>query len=82
MRNPLAVNPKSAYICDMTIDRVRELLRQACETAGSQSAWAQAHEMTGAYVSDVINGRREPGPKVLRALGLSRVTCYKVEGTK
>ena len=61
----------------MTLDDVRELLRQECERAGSQVAWAKAHGMAAAYVSDVIHGRRDPGGKLLDALGLDRVVTYR-----
>jgi transcriptional regulator with XRE-family HTH domain len=29
------------------------------------------------YLSDVLHGRREPGPKILNALGLERVVTYR-----
>jgi hypothetical protein len=57
----------------MTADEVRVLLREACRKAGSQSAWAEEHNVSGSYVSDLVHGRREPGDKVLAALGLERV---------
>ena len=61
----------------MTADEVRALLREACRKAGSQSAWAEEHDMSTTLVSDVIRGRREPGDKVLAALGLERVVTYR-----
>ena len=30
-----------------------------------------------AYLSDVLNGNREPGPKILDALGIERVVSYR-----
>jgi hypothetical protein len=60
----------------MTTDEVREFLRQECEHAGSQAAWAKANGMAGAYVSDVIHGRRDPAKKLLAALKLKRVVSY------
>jgi lambda repressor-like predicted transcriptional regulator len=30
-----------------------------------------------AYLSDVLNGNREPGPKIIDALGLERVVTYR-----
>jgi hypothetical protein len=47
-------------------------LRAACMAAGGQSAWAASHGLSGAYVSDVCRGRRDPGDGVLRGLGLQR----------
>ena len=63
----------------MTAGEVRELLRKACEKAGTQGAWAKAHEVSAAYVSDVILGRRDPGPAICEALGLEAVpaTTYR-----
>lgn len=58
---------------------MRARLRRACKHTGSQAAWAKAHDLGAAYVSDVLNGRREPGAKMLRALGLRRITCYRKE---
>lgn len=42
----------------------------------TQAAWAKAHGISPAYVSDVIQGRREPGEKILKALGLKRIVSY------
>ncbi|MBS7789257.1 helix-turn-helix transcriptional regulator [Roseococcus sp. SDR] len=51
-------------------------LRAACEAAGGQGAWAERHGMSAAYVSEVLNAKREPGPAVLNALGLKRVVKF------
>ena len=61
-----------AYHSDMEIltdEDVRDELRKACEEAGSQSAWAKKHGVGCSYVSDVLTGRRGPGPAILAALG-------------
>lgn len=46
---------------------------------GSRSQKALAAELgiTPSYLCDVLQGRREPGPQVLRALGLERVISYR-----
>ncbi|WP_158871485.1 helix-turn-helix transcriptional regulator [Antarcticirhabdus aurantiaca] len=54
-------------------DDVVRLLHEVCREAGSQKSWAEAHDLSPAYVSDVIAGRRDPGASVLAALGLERV---------
>lgn len=54
-------------------------LRAACQAAGGQSAWAERHSLSRAYVSDVLNARRDPGDSILRALGLRRVVRYVIE---
>ena len=43
------------------------------EKAGSLRAWARLIGVTPAYVSDVTNGRRDPGPKILAALKIEKV---------
>lgn len=63
----------------MNLDQVRKILREECESAGSQAAWAFRHSVSPAYVSDTLNGRREPGPALLAALGIKRVTSYEWE---
>jgi hypothetical protein len=55
-------------------ERVLQKLRAACKKAGSQSAWAREHGIQQQYVSLVLTGRRQPGPQILGALGLTRVT--------
>lgn len=57
----------------MTEDEVRQMLRDACAKLGSQGAWAERHNMTPAYVSDVLAGKRTFGPKILKALKLEAV---------
>lgn len=61
----------------MTLERVQKLLSAACDEAGSAKAWAESHEIAASYVSDVINGRCEPGEKILNALGLRRSVEYE-----
>lgn len=56
---------------------VRKLLQDECEKAGSQKTWAKRHKLTGAYVSDVLSDRRQPGAAILAALKLQRVVLYK-----
>jgi hypothetical protein len=56
----------------LTVDQVRELLRKGCEEAGGQSAWARKHGLAQPFVSDVLKGKREPGDKLCKALGIER----------
>ncbi|HEV2054676.1 MAG TPA: helix-turn-helix transcriptional regulator [Methylomirabilota bacterium] len=57
-----------------------ELLRQRAKRAGSQQALAETLGVTPAYLSDVLAGRREPGPKILEALRLRRQVVYVRRG--
>lgn len=54
----------------MISDEIRKILLDHCREFGSQSGWAKAHSVSPAYVSDVLSCRRDPGPKLLRALNL------------
>lgn len=47
------------------LDQLRQRVRQA----GTQKAFAASCGITQQYLSDVLSGRREPGPKLYRALG-------------
>jgi hypothetical protein len=62
----------------MTAEEVRDLIRLACKDAGAIKAWAAKHGISGAYVGDVLLGRREPAGKILDALGLIKVVTYRV----
>jgi hypothetical protein len=57
-------------------------LSAACKNAGSQKAFAEKHNLSPAYVCDVLNARREPGQSILDALGLIRVVRYRVGSAK
>jgi hypothetical protein len=46
------------------------LLRRAIEEAGTQQDWAEQHNVSAQYVSDVLRGRRDVGPAIAAALGL------------
>ena len=60
----------------MTLSDLYADLRNACEAAGGQSAWAKRHGISVSYVSDVLNARTDPGEKILAALGLVARTTY------
>lgn len=51
-------------------------IRRACAAAGSQKQWAEQHGLSQAYVSDVLNARTDPGPAILKAIGLRKVVRY------
>lgn len=54
---------------------VRALLK--AEAKPTQLAWAAAKGLAPSYVSDVLNGRRDPSPAILQALGLQRIISYE-----
>jgi len=52
-------------------------LRDAIVKHGSQKAFAESIGISETYLSDVINGRREPGKGFLAAIGYRRVVFYE-----
>lgn len=46
-------------------------LRRAIEKAGSLRAYARKIGVSAPYLSDVLRGRRSPGPRLLTPLGFS-----------
>lgn len=56
---------------------VMRMLFDSCLEAGSQKLWAQKHELSAPYVSEVLRGTREPGDSILKALGLIKVVTYE-----
>ena len=63
----------------MNADDVRDRLRDAVTSAGSQTAWARQNGCTVQYVSMVLAGERLPGPLILDALGLEHANGYKAK---
>lgn len=61
----------------MKIGDVQRKLRRACSYAGSQKRVAEIAGVSPQYISDVLNGKREPGQAILTYLGLERVISYR-----
>lgn len=57
------------------------MLRQRTKDR-TRSAVAADLKIQPSYLSDILNGRRGPGPQVLRALGVERVVSYRIKGAK
>jgi len=66
------VVPRRRGARPLTSMTVRERLMHACVGLGGQRAWARVHAVAPSYVSAVIAGEAEPGPKILEALELRR----------
>lgn len=56
----------------LDMDDVVVRLQKSVNAAGGQTAWAIKHEMSVAYVNDVLRNRRLPGDKITTALGLEK----------
>lgn len=60
----------------MTAEEFRTYLKEQVKHFGSQRAFAKHCGVHEAFLSDIIRGRRDPGPKLLWALGFRRVITY------
>jgi hypothetical protein len=56
------------------MEPVAEIMRRV--KASNQSAVARDLGVSPAHINDVINGRRGPGKKLLRALGMVKHIVY------
>lgn len=61
----------------LTREQVGTLLRDRAAKVGTQRKLATALGISTAYLSDVIRGTSDPGPRLLRALGLRHVDRYE-----
>lgn len=64
----------------MTKSELIEHLRQLLAEAGTQKELAARLGVSAAYLGDVLLGRKEPGKKLLAALGVERVVIYRRAG--
>ena len=51
-------------------------LSQACERAGSRSAWARKHGIPVSVVSEILCGKRDASEAIANALGYFRVVRF------
>lgn len=61
----------------MTLDELIQTLAQEAVALGSQKKLALKLKVSPAYLGDVLNGRKEPGPKILAAKRVRRVVSYE-----
>ncbi|WP_307139868.1 hypothetical protein [Pseudoroseomonas cervicalis] len=73
--NPRPATPVAARIY-LGEQGVRDKLQEACDLAGGQRRWAEAHGLSESSVSDTLRAVQAPGQRILKALGLARVTRY------
>ena len=67
------------YACGMkrmTTEQLRSMLIKRCEYPRTQAAFARELGVSLSYLNQVMRGAREPGKKMLRALGLRRRHYY------
>lgn len=64
----------------MTTDELLAHLRRLVDEAGTQKDLAQQLGVSTAYLNDVLLKRKEPGKKLLAAIGFERVVIYRKIG--
>lgn len=61
----------------LTLEDVLDILRAGIKTHGTQANYADFLGITQGYINDMLKRKRDPGPKVLDALGLEKVVVYR-----
>jgi hypothetical protein len=56
---------------------ILKAIRRACDKAGGQNAWAEAHGLQKSMVSRVLSGERGVSDAILAAVGWERVVTYR-----
>lgn len=59
----------------LDMDGVRKRLKKAVK--GDTYGWARANKISQPYVNQVLNGRRLPGKKITKALGLEKALLWR-----
>lgn len=74
-----SANDCNYYFCGVVWQAMKDPLAMLKRRQGTRSQKALAEELgiTPSYLCDVLQRRRDPGPQVLRALGLERVVTYR-----
>lgn len=61
----------------MSLEEFRAFLAAECQKAGGQEAFSEKTGISQSYISQILNGRQEPGPSVLAALEFEKVVLYR-----
>lgn len=61
----------------MTQDEFLHYLTQLAREHGSQKALAEDLGINAAWLSDILRRRRDPGHKLLEALGFRKIVTYE-----
>jgi hypothetical protein len=63
----------------LAVAEVVDLLRADIDKSGSVAVWARENRISVPYVHDVVRGNRQPGAKILAAMGLEKIVSYSKE---
>ncbi len=61
----------------LTKQELIEIVKDQIKTFGSQKAFAAHCKISAAYLNDFLQNRREPGEKILTALGFTKIIYYE-----
>ena len=61
----------------ITREEMTDLIRAAAQEAKSQRALAHKWGVSPSYITDLLQGLRDPGPTILDAMGYERVVFYR-----
>lgn len=61
----------------MTQTEFIEFLRKQVEKCGTQKEYASKIGVSLPYLNDVVNGRKEPGKRLITGAGFEKVITYR-----
>jgi transcriptional regulator with XRE-family HTH domain len=61
----------------ITREEMTDLIRKAADEAKTQRALARQWGVSPSYITDLLQGLRDPGPAILDAMGYERVIFYR-----
>lgn len=61
----------------LTRRQVIQRIRKVCAALATQADAAKALGVSAQYLNDVLAGRREPGPKILKKLRIRKIIDYQ-----
>ncbi len=62
---------------ELTLQEIVALVAQVVADEGSQAAAARRIGVSPSFLGEVLRGTREPGPTILKFLGIERQTIYR-----
>lgn len=62
---------------EQLINYIWEIIEK--EDGGQQKGFADRHRISCQYLGDILHGRRDPGEKLLKAMGYKKVVTYVLE---
>lgn len=78
MTDTIRNRPTIAHGPWMDMDGVCQRLKKLTKVLpGGQAAWAKRHGISKQYVNHVLLGRKPPGEKITKAMGLERALLWR-----